>query len=77
MDRGAWWAAVHWVPKSQTGLSDQHFHNTFMPRSGHETCFCFRVRLDSDTWHSSTWDLSVLVYMLWMTRKSYLFTKLI
>ena len=26
---------------------------------------------------SSTWDLSVLLYMLWMTRKSYLFTKLI
>ena len=22
MDRGAWWAAVHWVAKSQTGLSD-------------------------------------------------------
>ena len=22
MDRGAWWAMVHWVAKSQTGLSD-------------------------------------------------------
>ena len=22
MDRGAWWAAVHWVANSQTGLSD-------------------------------------------------------
>ena len=26
MDRGAWWAAVHWVAKSQTRLSDFHFH---------------------------------------------------
>ena len=26
MDRGAWWAAVHWDAKSQTRLSDFHFH---------------------------------------------------
>ena len=26
MDRGAWQAIVHGVTKSQTGLSDQHFH---------------------------------------------------
>ena len=25
MDRGAWWATVHGVAKSQTRLSDQHF----------------------------------------------------
>ena len=25
MDKGAWWAAVHGVAKSQTGLSDFHF----------------------------------------------------
>ena len=25
MDRGAWWAAVHGVTQSQTGLSDSHF----------------------------------------------------
>ena len=25
MDRGAWWAAVHGVGKSQTRLSDFHF----------------------------------------------------
>ena len=24
MDRGAWWAAIHGVAKSQTGLSDLH-----------------------------------------------------
>ena len=26
MDRGAWWATVYGVTKSQTGLSDEHFH---------------------------------------------------
>ena len=26
MDRGAWWATVHGVPKSQTQLSKYHFH---------------------------------------------------
>ena len=26
MDRGAWWAAVHGVAKSQTRLSTQHTH---------------------------------------------------
>ena len=26
MDRGAWWAPVHGVAKSQARLSDQHFH---------------------------------------------------
>ena len=25
-DRGAWWAAVHGVAKSQTRLSNYHFH---------------------------------------------------
>ena len=25
MGRGAWWAVVHGVAKSWTGLSDQHF----------------------------------------------------
>ena len=26
MDRGAWWATVHGVAKSQAQLSDEHFH---------------------------------------------------
>ena len=26
MDRGAWWATVHGVTKSQTRVSDEHFH---------------------------------------------------
>ena len=31
MDRGAWWATVHGVAKSQTQLSDYHFHNDTRP----------------------------------------------
>ena len=30
MDTGAWWATVHGVAKSQTQLSDFHFHSTVM-----------------------------------------------
>ena len=26
MDKGAWWATVHRVTKSQTRLSNSHFH---------------------------------------------------
>ena len=33
MDRGAWWATVHAVAKSQTWLSDQHFPGN--PRKSH------------------------------------------
>ena len=38
MDRGAWWATVHGVAKSQTPLSGFHFHfslsNSVGPLSG-------------------------------------------
>ena len=44
MDRGAWQAAVHWVERSQTWLSDFHFHihhSCFIHSSvgGHLDCF--------------------------------------
>ena len=29
MDRGTWWATVHGVVKSRTGLGDWHFHFLF------------------------------------------------
>ena len=32
MDRGAWWATVHGVSKSQTWLSDPHFHTLTFAR---------------------------------------------
>ena len=31
MDRGAWWATVHRVSKSQTGLRDYHFMLNISP----------------------------------------------
>ena len=33
MDRGAWWATVHRVEKSQTGLNDFDFHFLGFPGS--------------------------------------------
>ena len=33
MGRRAWWARVHGVIKSQTSLSDSHFHFTLAPRN--------------------------------------------
>ena len=35
MDRGAWWAIVHGVPKSQTRLSDFTFTFSFTPNTQH------------------------------------------
>ena len=37
MDRGAWWATVHRVAKSQTHLSDQHSWKH--PRVSHNVDF--------------------------------------
>ena len=37
MDRGAWWATVHGVSKSQTWLSDGHTHNIFTLECGGQT----------------------------------------
>ena len=36
MDRGAWWATVHGVAKSQTRLSDKAHKTAFQG-----TCYCF------------------------------------
>ena len=33
MERGVWWTTVHGIAKSQTQLSDFHFHSSF--RSGY------------------------------------------
>ena len=44
MDRGAWWASVHWVPKSQTRLSDFTFTFHFWDIFGLNTSDCLRVQ---------------------------------
>ena len=35
MDGGAWWATVHGVAKSRTGLNDFTFTFTFLDHKGH------------------------------------------
>ena len=47
MDRGAWWAAVHGVTKSQTRLSNftftSHFHALEKEMASHSSCGGGRV----------------------------------
>ena len=47
MDRGAWWAAVHGVPKSRTRLSDFtltfHFHALEEEMETHSSCLAWRI----------------------------------
>ena len=47
MDRGAWWAAVHGVTKSQTRLSDLtftfHFHALEKEMATHSSVLAWRI----------------------------------
>ena len=47
MDGGAWWAAVHGVAKSQTGLSDFtftfHFHALEKEMAAHSSILAWRI----------------------------------
>ena len=47
MDRGAWWAAVHGVAKSQTRLSDftftSHFHALEKEMATHSSVLAWRI----------------------------------
>ena len=47
MDRGAWWAAVHWVSKSRTWLSDFtftfHFHALEKKMATHSNVLAWRI----------------------------------
>ena len=47
MDRGAWWAAVHGVTKSQTRLSDItfnfHFHALEEEMATHSSVLAWRI----------------------------------
>ena len=47
MDRGAWWAAVHGVAKSRTGLSDFtftfHFHALEKEMATHSSVLAWRI----------------------------------
>ena len=47
MDRGAWWAAVHGVAKSQTRLSNInftfHFHSLEKETAAHSSVLAWRI----------------------------------
>ena len=47
MDGGAWWAAVHGVAKSRTGLSDFtstfHFHALEKKMAAHSSVLAWRI----------------------------------
>ena len=47
MDGGAWWAAVHWVAKSRTRLSDFtftfHFHALEKEMATHSSVLAWRI----------------------------------
>ena len=47
MDAGAWWAAVHGVAKSQTGLSDFtftfHFHALEKAMAPHSSTLAWKI----------------------------------
>ena len=47
MDRGAWWATVHWVAKGGTRLSDFtftfHFHTMEKEMATHSSVLAWRV----------------------------------
>jgi len=47
MDGGAWWATVHWVAQSQTGLSDFtftfHFHALEKEMANHSSVLAWRI----------------------------------
>ena len=47
MDRGAWWAAVHGISKSQTRLSDFtlnfHFHALDKEMATHSSVLAWRI----------------------------------
>ena len=41
MDRGAWWATVHGVAKSQTGLGNYHFNFHCVEEATFNFSICF------------------------------------
>ena len=47
MDGGAWWAAVHWIAKSRTRLSDFtftfHFHALEKEMATHSSVLAWRI----------------------------------
>ena len=61
MDRGAWWAAVHWVTKSQTRLSDLIFTSLSCIGEGNGNplqCSCLENPRDGGAWWAAVYGLT-------------------
>ena len=62
MDRGAWWAAVHGAPKSQTRLSDFtftfHFSCTGEGNGTPLQCSCLENPRDGGAWWAAVYGVA-------------------
>ena len=62
MDRGAWWAAVHGVPKSQTWLSDFpftfHFHALEKEMATHSSVLAWRIPGTGEPWWAAVYGVT-------------------
>ena len=58
MDRGAWWATVHRVTKSQRNLMTEHAHQTLNVCL--ESCAPTSEQLSQNIWR---WDLALILFM--------------
>ena len=62
MDRGAWWAAVHGVARSQTRLSDFtlffHFHALENEMATHSSVLAWRIPRDGGAWWAAVYGVS-------------------
>ena len=62
MDRGAWWAAVHRVAKSQTRLSDFtfnfHFHALEKEMATHSSVLAWRIPGMVGAWWAAVYGVA-------------------
>ena len=62
MDRGAWWAAVHGVAKSQTRLSDFtftfHFHALEKEMAAHSSVLAWRIPGTGGAWWAAIYGVA-------------------
>ena len=58
MDGGAWWAAVHGVPRSQTRLSDFTFHFHALEKEMATQCSCLENPRDGGAWWAAVYGVA-------------------
>ena len=62
MDGGAWWAAVHGVPRSRTRLSDFtftfQFHALEKEMATHSSVLAWRIPRDGGAWWAAVYGVA-------------------